>query len=78
MSSLSVGGLGNTTEKGLGYMVYITFLIYPIQDLYGLKISQDILEGILKNKSLLLRDMRNIDRHGDGLIPKYDFINFKI
>ena len=48
---------------------------YPLQDLYGLKISQDILESIYNNKSLLIRNMKLIDRHGDGLIPKYDFIN---
>ena len=48
---------------------------YPIQDLYGLKISQDILESIYNNKSLLVKNMKFIDRHGDGLIPKYDFIN---
>ena len=48
---------------------------YPLQDLYGLKIPQNILESIYKNKSLLIRAMKQIDRHGDGLIPKYDFIN---
>ena len=48
---------------------------YPVQDLYGLKIPQNILESIYNNKSLLLRAMKQIDRHGDGLIPKYDFIN---
>ena len=48
---------------------------YPMQDLYGLKIPLDILEAIYNNKSLLLRAMKQIDRHGDGLIPKYDFIN---
>ena len=48
---------------------------YPIQDLYGLKIPQNILESIYKSKSILLRGMRQIDLHGDGLIPKYDFIN---
>ena len=48
---------------------------YPLQDLYGLKISQDILESIYNHKSLLIRNMKLIDRHGDGLIPKYDFIN---
>ena len=48
---------------------------YPKQDLYGLKIPQDILESIYNNKNLLIRDMKQIDRHGDGLIPKYDFIN---
>ena len=47
---------------------------YPIQNLYGLQISQDILEGILKNKSLLIRNMKQSDRHGDGLIPRFDFI----
>ena len=48
---------------------------YPVQDLYGLKIPQNILESIYNSKSLLLRAMKQIDRHGDGLIPKYDFIN---
>ena len=47
---------------------------YPLQNLYGLDIPQDILEGIYNNKYLLLRNMKRIDRHGDGLIPKYDFI----
>ena len=35
----------------------------------------NILESIYNSKSLLLRAMKQIDRHGDGLIPKYDFIN---
>ena len=48
---------------------------YPVQDLYGLKIPQNILESIYKSKSILIRAMQQIDRHGDGLIPKYDFIN---
>ena len=48
---------------------------YPKQNLGNLQISQDILEGILNNKSLLLRDIKSVDLHGDGLIPKYDFIN---
>ena len=48
---------------------------YPIQNLYGLKIPQNILESIYKNKNILLRGMKQIDRHGDGLIPKFDFIN---
>ena len=47
---------------------------YPLQNLYGLQIPQDILEGIYNSKYLLLRNMKKIDRHGDGLIPKYDFI----
>ena len=48
---------------------------YPLQDLYGLKIPQDILEHIYKNKSLLIRAMKQVDKHGDGIIPKFDFIN---
>ena len=51
------------------------FREFPKQDLLGLKIPQDILESIYNNKSLLLRGMKQIDRHGDGLIPKFDFIN---
>ena len=47
---------------------------YPLQDLYGLKIPQDILEGIYNNKNLLIRNMKQKDRHGDGLIPKFDFL----
>ena len=51
------------------------FREFPKQNLLGLKIPQDILEAIYNNKSLLIRGMKQIDRHGDGLIPKYDFIN---
>ena len=47
---------------------------YPKQHLGYLNISQDILEAILNNKYYILRDMKSIDTHGDGLIPKYDFI----
>ena len=50
------------------------FRIYPLQNLYGLKISQDILEGIYNNKNLLIRNMKQKDRHGDGLLPKFDFL----
>ena len=48
---------------------------YPLQELYGLKIPQDILEGIYNNKNLLIRNMKQKDRHGDGLIPKFDFLS---
>ena len=48
---------------------------YPLQNLRGLNIPQNILEGIYNSKYLLIRNMKRIDRHGDGLIPKYDFIN---
>ena len=48
---------------------------YPLQNLRGLNIPQNILEGIYNSKYLLIRNMKAIDRHGDGLIPKYDFIN---
>ena len=51
------------------------FREFPKQNLLGLKIPQDILEAIYNHRTLLLRDMKQIDRHGDGLIPKYDFIN---
>ena len=50
------------------------FRPYPIQDLYGLKIAQDILEGIYNNKNLLIRNMKQKDKHGDGLIPKFEFL----
>ena len=51
------------------------FRTFPVHNLLGLNIPQDILESIYNNRSLLLRGMKQIDRHGDGLIPKYDFIN---
>ena len=51
------------------------FREFPKQNLLGLRIPQDILEAIYNNKALLIRGMKQIDRHGDGLIPKYDFIN---
>ena len=50
------------------------FRPYPLQNLYGLKIPQNILEGIYNHKNLLLRNMKQKDRHGDGLIPKFDFL----
>ena len=50
------------------------YRMYPKQMLGYLNISQDILEAILNNKYYILRDMKLIDTHGDGLIPKYDFI----
>ena len=50
------------------------YRLYPKQQLGYLNISQDILEAILNNKYYILRDMKLIDTHGDGLIPKYDFI----
>ena len=48
---------------------------YPRQSLFGLKIPQDILEHIYNNKNLLIRAMKQIDKHGDGIIPKFEFIN---
>ena len=51
------------------------FRPYPIQNLYGLKIPLDIMEGIYNNKALLIRNMKQKDRHGDGLIPKFDFLS---
>jgi Ca2+-binding EF-hand superfamily protein len=69
---LFFGKVNNKKEYQVDQRVFREF---PRQDLLGLKISQDILEAIYNNKSLLLRGMKQIDRHGDGLIPKYDFIN---
>ena len=67
--------LGKVIKKD-EYMVDQRFFRnFPVQNLMGLNIPQDILEAIYNNKSLLLRGMKQIDRHGDGLIPKYDFIN---
>ena len=69
---LFFGKVNNKKEYMVDQRVFRDF---PKQDLLGLKIPQDILEAIYNNKSLLIRDMKQIDRHGDGLIPKYDFIN---
>ena len=44
-------------------------------DLIRLKIDNSILEGIYNNKNLLIRNMKQKDRHGDGLITKFDFIS---
>ena len=63
-------------KKKKEYMVdQRVFREFPKQNLLGLRIPQDILEAIYNNRTLLLRGMKQIDRHGDGLIPKYDFIN---
>ena len=45
------------------------------QNLLKLKIEQNILEAIYNNKNLLIRNMKQKDRHGDGLIPKFDFLS---
>ena len=44
-------------------------------DLIELKIDNSILEGIYNNKHLLIRNMKQKDRHGDGLITKFDFLS---
>ena len=66
--------LGEALNKKEYYVDQRDYRDYPLQNLHGLNIPQDILEGIYNNKYLLLRNMKRIDRHGDGLIPKYDFI----
>ena len=45
------------------------------QSLLKLKIEQNILEAIYNNKNLLIRNMKQKDRHGDGLIPKFEFLS---
>ena len=67
--------LGKVIKKNEYLVDQRYFRNFPVQNLLGLKIPQDILESIYNNKYLLLRGMKQIDRHGDGLIPKYDFIN---
>lgn len=51
------------------------YRIYPKQNLGGLKIAQDVLEGIINKKFIIMREMKVYDHHGDGIILKYDFIN---
>ena len=46
-----------------------------IQNLLRLKIEQNILEAIYNHKNLLIRNMKQKDRHGDGLIPKFEFLS---
>ena len=67
--------LGKAIKKNEYLVDQRYFRNFPVQNLLGLNIPQDILESIYNNKYLLLRGMKQIDRHGDGLIPKYDFIN---
>ena len=67
--------LNKANNKKEFYVDQRDYRQYPLQNLLGLNIPQNILEGIYNNKYLLLRNMKRIDRHGDGLIPKYDFIN---
>ena len=67
--------LGKVIKKNEYLVDQRYFRNFPVQNLMGLHIPQDILEAIYNNKSLLVRGMKQIDRHGDGLIPKYDFIN---
>ena len=67
--------LNKANNKKEFYVDQRDYRQYPLQNLLGLNIPQNILEGIYNNKYLLLCNMKRIDRHGDGLIPKYDFIN---
>ena len=67
--------LNKANNKKEFYVDQRDYRQYPLQNLLGLNIPQNILEGIYNNKYLLLRNMKRIDLHGDGLIPKYDFIN---
>ena len=46
-----------------------------LNDLISLNIDKNILEGIYNNKNLLIRNMKQKDRHGDGLITKFDFLS---
>ena len=46
-----------------------------IMSLLKLKIEQNILEAIYNHKNLLIRNMKQKDRHGDGLIPKFEFLS---
>ena len=43
--------------------------------LLQLKLDNSILEGIYNNKNLLIRNMKQKDRHGDGLINKFEFLS---
>ena len=67
--------LNKAINKNEFYVDQRDYRKFPIQNLRGLNIPQNILEGIYNSKYLLTRNMKRIDRHGDGLIPKYDFIN---
>ena len=67
--------LNKANNKEEFYVDQRDYRKFPLQNLRGLNIPQNILEGIYNSKYLLLRNMKRIDRHGDGLIPKYDFIN---
>ena len=46
-----------------------------ISSLLKLNIEKNILDAIYNNKNLLIRNMKQKDRHGDGLIPKFDFLS---
>ena len=71
-------GMGNTLninkEKNELLVDQRYYRSFPRQDLYGLKIPQDILEHIYNNKNLLIREMKQIDKHGDGIISYQEFV----
>ena len=46
-----------------------------LQNLYLLNIEENILQSIYNNKNILIRNMKQKDIHGDGLIPKFDFLS---
>ena len=62
-------------EENKEYLIYDCYRNNTYHRLNELKIDQNILEGIYNNKNLLIRNMKQKDRHGDGLIPKFDFLS---
>ena len=62
-------------ENNKEYSIYSLNRSDTILRLVKLKIENNILEAIYNNKYLLIRNMKQKDRHGDGLIPKFEFLS---
>ena len=62
-------------ENNKEYFIYSFYRNDTINGLLKLNIDLTILEAIYNSKNILIRNMKLKDRHGDGLIPKFEFLS---
>ena len=67
--------LSNNQEENKEYLINNFNRNNTLHYLDLLKIEQNILESIYNNKNILIRNMKQKDIHGDGLIQKFDFLS---
>ena len=67
--------LSNKQEEKKEYLINNFNRNNTLHNLFLINIEQKILESIYNNKNILIRNMKQKDIHGDGLIPKFDFLS---